>query len=230
MCIRDSKIVIWEIGSNTERAVFETNVGSRDHIIFHPLDPCRLASTNVDGAIELWDVSSTDPKRIRTLHAHTGRVSRIRFNDDGSKLVSGSYTDVATALLWDVETGHILTRFIGHTDRVADVDISPDDQWVATASRDFTVRLWDAKSGVELRRFTEHNEDVFCVEFIDDGRQLVSCGGDGLLRFRDIKTAEEVLPSLKQLQADTSLFLDGDRIRSLPRRAQWYVTDQYSPQ
>jgi WD40 repeat protein len=49
--------------------------------------------------------------------------------------------------LWDLESGHSLRTFAGHTDDVKSVAIIPDGNCGLSASLDRTVRLWDLESG-----------------------------------------------------------------------------------
>ena len=49
---------------------------------------------------------------------------------------------MATARLWDVQTGEEVRRFTGHTNKVRDVAFSPDGKYILTASDDGTARLW----------------------------------------------------------------------------------------
>ena len=46
-------------------------------------------------------------------------------------------------ILWDINTGDILRRFEGHSDRIYAVAFSPDGQTALSASRDGTAILWD---------------------------------------------------------------------------------------
>ncbi|MBI1255962.1 MAG: hypothetical protein GC204_00685 [Chloroflexi bacterium] len=49
-------------------------------------------------------------------------------------------------------SGSVIQRFVGHTDAVFAVTLSPDDQMLLTGSLDSTARLWDVETGTELQR------------------------------------------------------------------------------
>jgi WD40 repeat protein len=59
----------------------------------------------------------------------------------GGKLALTGSND-HTALLWDLETGKQLRRFVGHDREISCVQFSKNGLNVLTASSDTTLRLW----------------------------------------------------------------------------------------
>src|SRR5262249_23684028 len=55
-----------------------------------------------------------------------------------------------TIKLWDLETGHVLHTFEGHTAFVSGAAFAPDGRRIASASYDNRVRIWDVKPGEPL--------------------------------------------------------------------------------
>jgi dipeptidyl aminopeptidase/acylaminoacyl peptidase len=80
----------------------------------------------------------------------------------------------------------------GHNEGVFHVTWSPDGKWIATASRDRTVKLWDAASGRVVRTFTGHGNAVYSTAFSPDGMLLASGSGDRTVRLWDVATGREV--------------------------------------
>ena len=66
----------------------------------------------------------------------------------------------------------------GHSDWVYSVAFSPDGQYLASASRDNTVKLWHVKSGECTRTMEGHSYWVSSVAFSPDGQYLASCSAD----------------------------------------------------
>ena len=79
--------------------------------------------------------------------------------------------DDGTIRLWDVNSGSVLRRFGGHSDKVLAVAFSPDREGrrILSGSADGTLRLWDADTAKELHRFDGHCKRVLSVEFVGNG-------------------------------------------------------------
>ena len=172
----------------------------------------------------LWRVDAGGHERLRQFEGHGGMVGLLAFSKDGKRLATCARGEAPAALLWDVENGTLLQRFVGHQLRINAVDTSPDGRTVATASSDSTVRLWDAEDGTELRRFESHTSNVYCVKYIDGGNRLVTASADGTVRFHDLTASdrpEQV--TQKQLHSQTGLMLDGDHIRPIPKHVLWHI-------
>ena len=52
-----------------------------------------------------------------------------------------------TTVLWDVAKRQQLGGLRGHRERILDAAFSPDGEWIATASLDYTARIWETRTG-----------------------------------------------------------------------------------
>ena len=74
------------------------------------------------------------------LTGHTGAASSIAaFEADGLLLTA---SQDHTSIIWDLETGTLVTCFKGHTGVVRDCLFAPGGRVLITAG-DTTIRLWD---------------------------------------------------------------------------------------
>ncbi len=193
-------------------------------VVFHPTDPYRLVTGSGNGKVMLWDLSQKVKKPERLFDRHSGEVMAIEFSWDGKYLATVGSEPRDTVLLWNAETGEIVQRFAGHTERTTHVALSRDGRWLATASDDRTVRLWNVMTGTEVRRFSEHTSHTLYVYFTRDGKRLASSSSDGSIYIRDfLAGAEATALSREQLEAQLGLRYHEGHIQPLPKRVLWHV-------
>jgi WD40 repeat protein len=66
----------------------------------------------------------------------------------------------------------------GHTGWVGSVAVAPDGTWLATGSRDCTVRIWDPATGACTATLTGHTGSVESMAVAPDGTWLATGGHD----------------------------------------------------
>ncbi len=118
-------------------------------------DELRLALTNGDDTITLWDIAAG--AEVATLRGHVGMVRSLVFSPDGSLLASGG--DDFTVRLWDAVTGQPVTTLVGHDASVLDLAFSPDGQRMASAAGFSTVRIWDVPNRRVIGRLRVYRGD-----------------------------------------------------------------------
>src|SRR6476646_1463261 len=143
------------------------------------------------------------------LRGHGGPVRALAISPDGTRAVSGSFD--TSAVRWSLarnvaeqvlrfNDGRIATAgadahiaiwsagkqmpdavLDGHSAPIAGLAVSPDGQWLASASWDHSVRLWQLAGGPP--RVLEGNaQNVNGVAFSADGKEVVSAGYDATIR------------------------------------------------
>ena len=80
----------------------------------------------------------------------------------------------------------------GHELAVIAVAVSPDSSFVATGSRDKSIKLWELQTGREVRSFLGHELSVTAVKFSPDGRMIISGSNDKTVRGWDVTTGKEL--------------------------------------
>lgn len=111
---------------------------------------------------------------------HTHDILEVKFNADGTKLISYSWGD-SWLILWEVKSGRILwqskTEFIQKGDEYYTLNcfaFSPDETLIVSGSGNGTVQLWDALTGRPLWRSQAHTGNVTAIGFNPDGKTIVS--------------------------------------------------------
>lgn len=150
----------------------------------------RLAVARYNGICDVFDVPSLSI--VNSLTSENG-LTCSAISTDGRFVAiprhadrknAGEVTrpiDVPTEIqLFDVEKAEVVRGFNGHTAPVMSVAFSSDNQLLATASWDRTVRLWDVGTGQLLETF-EHTRKVWSVTFAAEGT-IASGSSDGSIR------------------------------------------------
>lgn len=146
-----------------------------------------IATGGQDGKINIWNATSG---QLNLAFPNDGEkrfyrapINAIVFTSDDQYLLSDweSY-----ALLWNVQ-GEFIGEYSGrHNWYLTDIALSPDDELLATASRDHTVRLWNTESGGELAVLRGHEDGVYGVAFDPTGDHIATASADQTVRIWDL--------------------------------------------
>jgi len=106
---------------------------------------------------------------------HSGYVlwNSYTFTLDGKRLVSGDTDGVV--LVWDVETGKIIQRLVGHDGKlITNVKVSPDGNTVISVAGD-TLRFWDITPDTAAQFFEGHEGEInYAIAISPDGTKAIS--------------------------------------------------------
>ncbi|MBD2665932.1 WD-40 repeat protein [Richelia sinica FACHB-800] len=138
-----------------------------------------LASASDDKTVKLWEWKEKGGEKMveKTVLNHQSAVASVRFSGDGQKLATSSDGKMN---LWNVD-GTLLKTWPGHSDRIHNIAFSPDQQLLASASDDQSVKLWSLNppSTTVLRGHTDH---VLSLAWSPDGEILASGSSDRTIK------------------------------------------------
>jgi WD40 repeat protein len=140
-----------------------------------------------------------------------GEVNTIGLSPDGKKVVSGG--DDAAVRLWDIDTGKVIAKWMGHSDGVWSVCWSRDCQRVVSGSVDRNARVWDVESGKTILEPINTGDNVYAVVYSPDETMIVTVGGDDYIRIWDAKT-HELVTTLKAGRLCLAWTVDGKTLFS----------------
>lgn len=157
---------------------------------FHP-NWSLLASSDDNSEIKVWDHEQGELER--TLRAHTRAVLGLCFSPVSQLLVSCS-ADLSIKVFNPKQEFANIRTLAGHEHTISAVtcfhDASPTKrEYIASASRDKTVRLWELESGFPVAVLRGHTDWVRCLDFstTQTGQSvLISSGSDRTVRVYEL--------------------------------------------
>jgi WD40 repeat protein len=136
--------------------------------------------------LRIWDEPTG--RAVHTLEGHRGRINRVAFNPEGTRLASAS--DDGTVRVWDTTTGKPIVVFSGHEGVVNGVAFHPDGRRIASCggkpgplsrAQGGQVKLWHSETGQELVQVEGHKGVATAVAFSPDGTQLATGSNESSL-------------------------------------------------
>ena len=207
----DGSIEIRELATGRLQHEFSGGTNATDPLRFSP-DGHLLAARNRNppkaamvGAFTLWDARTG--ARLPELPAFVeDRACSFEFSHHGKWLAVGRADD--SVLIWDL-TGQreLLRPMSGHSYDIVSLAFSPDDQTLASASWDTTVRLWDVATGREKRILPGHKLCAGYVSFSPDGQTLATAAGDDVVRLWHVTSGQEMMV-LQPFRVQSSMFTE----------------------
>ncbi len=165
------------------------HAGQAYFVAFSP-DGTKLATTNGDGTVKLWDADTG--QELLTLSGHGDETIGVTFSPDGERLASASYD--GTAIVWDVQSGEQLLTLAGHESELVAINFSPDGHHLVTNGLyDGQVKVWDARTGEELNSFLAHEAPIWYVTYDPAGDRLATASVDGTAKVWDADSNMELL-------------------------------------
>jgi WD40 repeat protein len=141
----------------------------------------RSAQFSPDGALivsghgprlVLWETRTG--RIVHTLGRNERPSETFSFSPDGARLAGVDDSD-HSVLLWDVASGEVTARLVGHSDYVHGLAFTPRGDRLVSWGSEPTVRVWDATLPISLGEPRAARADAirYCA-FTPDGSRVVS--------------------------------------------------------
>jgi serine/threonine protein kinase/WD40 repeat protein len=145
----------------------------------------RWLARQENADIVLLPISSGE---ARVVLGRRGGVSAaaLAFSPDGSRLAATFHKpatadegqaepyEVGQVVLWNVAKREQVGTLRGHRERVLDVAFSPDGEWIATGSLDYTARIWETRTGQNVATLSGSSSPPFRVQWSPAGDYLAA--------------------------------------------------------
>ncbi len=189
---------IWEVSQFLKSKSGEKNTASEKSVPLTALtfsSSAKYLAASRGTSVQIWDAKKNE--LIREVAGFLNAVDddELKFSEDDRFLIA---TKSSKVQVLDMESqGNTNTKFsepFGHRDLIYHYDISEDNKYLATASRDSSVRIWDLASRQQVGKPLWHgrNKNVWVVRFRPGTTELVSVTNGGEFRRWDLKTGEQI--------------------------------------
>lgn len=202
------------------RAIAELRVAN-EHIVNCGLSPDgRWAFTDdLTSVLRIWDahsgsfVSATSPRENRygnpegapgdwrkaVLIAGDRAITRrciVKHTDLGNGATSAGENWEGPVELWDIATGHCISRLDAIGRLVEQFRFESDGKIISVLDNQLTLVLYSAESGVELSRFPGPNDQSIQDYAVSPSGNHVAVISNMLMRIWDTKTRETIAPDI----------------------------------
>ncbi|XP_014208732.1 GATOR complex protein WDR24 [Copidosoma floridanum] len=137
-------ILIWDMnrGSRSkQKCMFSEHTRTVNKINFHATEPSWLISGSQDGTIKCFDFRSKDP--ATTFVSNTESVRDVQFSPQQPNTFA-AVSENGHVQMWDVRRPErCFQDFTAHSGPIFACEWHPETSWIATASRDKTIKVWD---------------------------------------------------------------------------------------
>ncbi|XP_054288294.1 GATOR complex protein WDR24-like [Macrosteles quadrilineatus] len=137
-------VVVWSL-IRTSRCkqdhVFLDHKRTVNKVSFHTVEPFYLISGSQDGTMKTFDLRTKEA--TRTFFSNTESVRDVQFSPHAPHMFA-SVSENGTVQQWDLRRpDKCHQQFTAHSGPVFACDWHPEHPWLATASRDKTIKVWD---------------------------------------------------------------------------------------
>ncbi|KAF9124453.1 hypothetical protein BGX30_000930 [Mortierella sp. GBA39] len=187
----DHSVRLWDAQTGAVVFVLADNIDKVTSIAYSP-NGNTIASVSKDGTIRIIDTLTG----LSVLVSCEGDIQRrLTYSLDGQRIATGSLS--GQLQLWEAATATLERgrKWKAHPSVITSIAFSPDDRWIASSSRDRTVKLWDSRSGLLVSSFLNHMNYVNCVRFSPNGSYIASASHDRTLRLWEVNSLRTGLDS-----------------------------------
>lgn len=202
----DGKVILWDARKGDTLKIIKAH---REPVfdVHFSRDESKVLCSSWDSSIKIYDLASG--KQLEYLDLNNASAYNVLFSANDLYIFAAQLGE-AKLTMWEIDTKKIVREFIGHSDVISSIRLSPDGKKMLSTSWDSSIRLWDIATGLMDAKFKGHRGPVYTATFSADGKTLFSGGADRIVRLWDVASGK-VIRSFEGHQAEvTSILLTND--------------------
>lgn len=142
-------------------------------------DGNNIISASGDETVKIWNWKG---ELLNNQSEHEDQVWVVRYSHQNNLFASSGFDK--KIIVWHIEENNLKTMSLtGHMQRVYDLSFSANDKFIASSSKDGTVRIWDLQTGKEIKKQEEGKEGssyrIYGVDFHPNKQEIVAYTGNG---------------------------------------------------
>jgi small GTP-binding protein len=170
----DHSIRLWQMPTGEPLATLEGHTKVVLTIAWSK-DGKFIASGSYDDAVKVWEVGT----RSIIASCQTGWVYAADWSYDGTLFFGGLSGNIYS---FDLKSQKLVRAFVGHSEPIYALQLSPHGDYLSSGSSDKTVRIWDVAKKQQTNVLEGCTGTVGEVCFSSDSRLLASTCRDGTIR------------------------------------------------
>jgi WD40 repeat protein len=170
-------VLLWDATHLTNEGKPLAQLATRFSAVSTPAfspDSKQLAVGNLEGTVEIWDVTVQQLKATLANDGQYDSVESLLYSPDGRKFAR--LNRGGQIFLYETTAYQPVTK-LWLSVRARSIDFSPDGKLLAVGCEDHKVRMVLVATLETVATFRGHNADVAAVAFSPDGKTLASAGG-----------------------------------------------------
>ncbi|KAK8822429.1 hypothetical protein WA577_005592, partial [Blastocystis sp. JDR] len=185
----DKQCKIWDIRTSACTMSAESR-GTINGCVLHP-NQRDIIMADESGFIRVWDIVA-NRFRVEMCPDDKTPIHSLCISPNGETLVACSKKGIAYVWMYSDASIQPRTMIRAHDSYILSCCVSPNNQILATASADRSIKLWNTSTFENIAKLIGHEKYVWDCCFSCDTKNLVSCSSDHTCRLWDIKSGRIV--------------------------------------
>lgn len=184
---KDYSSRIWNIDTPSKHKVFNLHL---EPVTASFLDPSYkfLISASLDGTIRTTNVNDVLKSKVIK---PGGPINDLQLSRDRKHY----YIAIKGGIIKKLETAgsnNEIMVYKGHTDEINAIELSPDGNFIASASSDKTIQIWDINSGKSIKTLNGFEWKVTSLKYTVDGKYIIGGCNNGISKLYEVETGKNI--------------------------------------